>query len=119
MRQVGGKLRLHLAQYRALCGLRSVRLWIDKATEGQSLAAPALSKSLKQGQYSPWPVEEQVVILWTAGQGYLDDIEDGHIARFQTEFAKYVRFVGAPILFKAFAPRKPSTMISPTAALRR
>ncbi|MBK6909614.1 MAG: F0F1 ATP synthase subunit alpha [bacterium] len=98
MRQVAGKLRLDLAQYRALAAFAQFASDLDKATKAQLTRGAKLVEVLKQGQYSPWPVEEQVVILWTAGQGYLDDIEDGHIARFQTEFAKYVRSVGAPIL---------------------
>jgi len=98
MRQVAGKLRLDLAQYRALAAFAQFASDLDKATKAQLTRGAKLVEVLKQGQYSPWPVEEQVVILWTAGQGYLDDIEDGDIARFQAEYAKYVRSVGAPVL---------------------
>ncbi len=98
MRQVAGKLRLDLAQYRALAAFAQFASDLDKATKAQLTRGAKLVEVLKQGQYSPWPVEEQVVILWTAGQGYLDDIEDGEIARFQVDFAKYVRSVGAPVL---------------------
>ncbi len=98
MRQVAGKLRLDLAQYRALAAFAQFASDLDKATKAQLTRGAKLVEVLKQGQYSPWPVEEQVVILWTAGQGYLDDIEDGDIARFQAEYAKYVRSVGASVL---------------------
>ncbi len=98
MRQVAGKLRLDLAQYRALAAFAQFASDLDKATKAQLTRGAKLVEVLKQGQYSPWPVEEQVAILWTAGQGYLEDVEDGDIARFQTEYVKYVRSVGAPVL---------------------
>lgn len=98
MRQVAGKLRLDLAQYRALAAFAQFASDLDKATKAQLTRGAKLVEVLKQGQYSPWPVEEQVAILWTAGQGYLDDVEDRDIARFQAEYIKYVRSVGAQIL---------------------
>jgi F-type H+-transporting ATPase subunit alpha len=98
MRQVAGKLRLDLAQYRALAAFAQFASDLDKATKAQLVRGAKLVEVLKQGQYSPWPVEEQVVILWTAGQGYLDEVEDNDIAKFQSEYMKYVRSVGAPIL---------------------
>ncbi|MBK6766256.1 MAG: F0F1 ATP synthase subunit alpha [bacterium] len=98
MRQVAGKLRLDLAQYRALAAFAQFASDLDKATQAQLTRGAKLTEVLKQGQYSPWPVEEQVVILWTAGQGFLDDIPNGEIARFQTEFMKYVRSVGLPVI---------------------
>jgi len=98
MRQVAGKLRLDLAQYRALAAFAQFASDLDKATQQQLTRGSKLTEVLKQGQYSPWPVEEQVVILWTAGQGFLDEIPNGEIAQFQAEFMKYVRSVGAPIL---------------------
>ncbi len=98
MRQVAGKLRLDLAQYRALAAFAQFASDLDKATQAQLTRGAKLTECLKQGQYSPWPVEEQVVILWTAGQGFLDDVANEEIARFQVEFMKYVRSVGAPVL---------------------
>jgi len=98
MRQVAGKLRLDLAQYRALAAFAQFASDLDKATKAQLTRGAKLVEVLKQGQYSPWPVEEQVVILWTAGQGYLDELPNSDVARFQVEFMKYVRSVAAPVL---------------------
>ncbi len=98
MRQVAGKLRLDLAQYRALAAFAQFASDLDKATKAQLTRGAKLTEVLKQGQYSPWPVEEQVVIIWSAGQGHLDDVENDDIAKFQVDFMKYVRSVGAPVL---------------------
>ncbi len=98
MRQVAGKLRLDLAQYRALAAFAQFASDLDKATQAQLTRGAKLTEVLKQGQYAPWPVEEQVVILWTAGQGYLDDIPNGEIAAFQVEYMKYLRSVGTAVL---------------------
>ncbi|MCC6477473.1 F0F1 ATP synthase subunit alpha [bacterium] len=98
MRQVAGKMRLDLAQYRALAAFAQFASDLDKATQAQLTRGSKLTEVLKQGQYSPWPVEEQVVILWTAGQGFLDDVPNNDIAKFQIDFMKYVRSVGHAIL---------------------
>lgn len=91
----------------ARCGpsLNLPYTFFTKPQKLQLTRGAKLVEVLKQGQYSPRPVEEQVAILWTAGQGYLDDVEDSDIARFQAEYVKYVRSVGAPDS-KAFAPRR-------------
>ncbi|MCB9366122.1 MAG: F0F1 ATP synthase subunit alpha [Calditrichaeota bacterium] len=98
MRQVAGKLRLDLAQYRALAAFAQFASDLDKATQAQLTRGAKLTEVLKQGQYAPWPVEEQVVILWTAGQGFMDEIPNTEISAFMAEYMKYVRSVGAPIL---------------------
>ena len=75
MRQVAGKLRLDLAQYRELAAFAQFASDLDKATRDQLTRGEKLSEVLKQPQFAPLAVEKQVAILWAATNGYLDDVE--------------------------------------------
>ena len=74
MRQVAGRLRLDLAQYRALAAFAQFGSDLDPATKAQLDRGQRLTEILKQGQYQPMPVEEQVAIIWAATNGFLDDV---------------------------------------------
>ena len=75
MRQVAGRLRLDLAQYRSLAAFAQFGTSdLDPATRKQIETGVRMTEILKQGQYQPMPVEEQVVDLWMAGNGFLDDV---------------------------------------------
>ncbi len=74
MKKVAGKLRLELAQYRALAAFAQFGSDLDKATQQQLARGARLTELLKQGQYHPLPVEKQVVLLYAATNGYVDNI---------------------------------------------
>ena len=74
MRQVAGRLRLDLAGYRSLAAFAQFGSDLDPATKAQLDRGARLTEILKQGQYQPMPVEEQVAIIWAATNGFLDDV---------------------------------------------
>jgi F-type H+-transporting ATPase subunit alpha len=90
MRQVAGKLRLDLAQYRELAAFAQFASDLDKATRDQLTRGEKLTYTLRQPQFAPVPVEKQVAILWVATNGYLDDVESGRIGEFETGFYRFL-----------------------------
>ena len=82
MRQVAGSLRLDLAQYRELAAFAQFGSdQLDKATQAQLARGQRLTEILKQGQFSPLPVEEQVIVIFAGTSGLLDDVAGcGHSA---------------------------------------
>src|SRR5512138_3766542 len=84
MRQVGGKLRLDLAQYRELAAFAQFGSDLDKATQQQLARGRRMVELLKQGQYQPLPVEKQVVIIFAGTQGMLDDVPVDAVREFET-----------------------------------
>ena len=84
MRQVAGKLRLDLAQYRELAAFAQFASDLDKATRDQLTRGEKLSEILKQPQFAPLAVEKQVAIIWAATNGYLDDVETARVGEFET-----------------------------------
>ena len=74
MRQVAGSLRLDLAQYRALAAFAQFGSDLDKASQAQLTRGSRMVEILKQGQYSPVPVEKQVLIIYAGTKGFLDDL---------------------------------------------
>jgi F-type H+-transporting ATPase subunit alpha len=83
MRQVAGSLRLDLAQYRELAAFAQFGSDLDKATLNQLNRGRRLVEVLKQPQYQPLPVEKQVLILYAAGNGYLDSVDVEHVRDFE------------------------------------
>jgi F-type H+/Na+-transporting ATPase subunit alpha len=98
MRQVAGGMRLDLAQYRALAAFAQFGSDLDKATIAQLTRGQRLTEVLKQGLFSPWPVEEQIAILWSATHGYFDDVAPDDVKKFEAELLKYFRSAGKSIL---------------------
>ena len=86
MRQVAGKLRLDLAQYRELAAFAQFGSDLDRATQIQLARGQRMVEILKQGQYRPVPVEKQVAILFAGTQGLLDDLPADAIRDFETHF---------------------------------
>jgi F-type H+-transporting ATPase subunit alpha len=86
MRQVAGKLRLDLAQYRELAAFAQFGSDLDRATQAQLARGQRMVELLKQGQYQPLPVEKQVVIIFAGTQGLLDDLPVEHVREFETFF---------------------------------
>ena len=98
MKQVAGKLRLDLAQYRNLAAFAQFASDLDQVTKQQIERGARMTELLKQGQYKPLPVEEQVSLIWTGTNGYLDDIPVERISEFEEKFLDYLRTSHAGIL---------------------
>ena len=86
MRQVAGKLRLDLAQFRELAAFAQFGSDLDRATQMQLARGQRMVEILKQGQYQPLPVEKQVVIIFAGTQGLLDDLPVDAVREFETFF---------------------------------
>jgi F-type H+-transporting ATPase subunit alpha len=91
MRQVAGRLRLDLAQFRALAAFAQFGSDLDKATQAQLTRGERMVELLKQGQFVPMPVERQVISIWSGTNGYLDDVPVAAVRRFETEWLAYVQ----------------------------
>ena len=91
MRQVAGRLRMELAQYRELAAFAQFgTAELDRATRAQLERGQRLSEVLKQGQYVPMPVEKQVMILYAAISGYLDDVAVDKLRDFEINFHRFM-----------------------------
>jgi F-type H+-transporting ATPase subunit alpha len=90
MRKVAGRLRLDLAQYRELAAFAQFGSDLDKATLRQLTRGEKMVEILKQGQYVPMPMEQQVMIIWAGGKGYLDDIPTDMASTFEKEYLKFM-----------------------------
>jgi F-type H+-transporting ATPase subunit alpha len=90
MRQVAGKLRLDLAQFRELAAFAQFASDLDKATRDQLTRGEKLSEVLKQPQFAPLAVEKQVAIIWAATNGHLDDIPTPRVREFETGFFRHL-----------------------------
>jgi F-type H+-transporting ATPase subunit alpha len=91
MRKVAGRLRLDLAQYRELEAFAAFASDLDRASRAQLERGARLVELLKQPQYSPYSVEEEIVSVWAGTTGQLDDVPVGEVRRFETEFLAYLR----------------------------
>jgi F-type H+/Na+-transporting ATPase subunit alpha len=91
MKKVAGTLRLSLSQYRDLEAFAAFSSDLDAASRAQLDRGSRLVELLKQPQYSPYPVEEQVVSLWAGTGGYLDDVPIEDVRRFEREFLDYLK----------------------------
>jgi F-type H+/Na+-transporting ATPase subunit alpha len=91
MKSVAGNLRLNLSQYRDLEAFAAFASDLDAASRAQLDRGARLVELLKQPQYRPYPVEEQVVSIWAGANGYLDDVPVEDIGRFETDFLDYLR----------------------------
>jgi F-type H+-transporting ATPase subunit alpha len=86
MRQVAGKLRLDLAQYRELAAFAQFGSDLDRATQIQLARGQRMVEILKQGQYAPQPVEKQVAVIFAGTQGLLDDLPVDQVRAFEEFF---------------------------------
>lgn len=90
IKKVSGTLKLELAQYRALEAFAMFASDLDAASRRQLERGARLTELLKQPQYTPYPVEEQVVSVWAGTNGKLDDVPVEDILRFEREFLDYL-----------------------------
>jgi len=91
MRQVAGRLKLDLAQYRELEAFAQFGSELDQATQRTLARGERMVATLNQPQYSPWPAEEQVVAIFAGINGYLDDVPTPQVPRFQDELREQMR----------------------------
>jgi len=106
MRQVAGSLRLDMAQYRDLAAFAQFGAdQLDKVTQAQLARGQRLTEILKQDQYAPFPVEKQVVSLFIATSGLIDDIPVAEIRRFEKEFLQFVE-TSQPNILQSISEKK-------------
>jgi F-type H+-transporting ATPase subunit alpha len=98
MKQVAGGLRLSLAQYRALAAFAQMGSELDKASTAQLVRGSRMVEILKQGQYSPVPVEKQVAIIYAGTNGVLDDLPLDQIRAFEQELYRFLENAHPAIL---------------------
>src|SRR6185312_13187108 len=91
MRRVSGRLRLDLAQYRELEAFSAFASDLDKASRAQLDKGVRLVELLKQPQYSPYSVVDEIIVIWAGTTGQLDDIPVGDVRRFEQEMLEWLR----------------------------
>ena len=91
MKKVSGTLKLELAQYRSLEAFAMFASDLDAASRGQLARGAVLMELLKQPQYTPYPVEDQVASVWAGTKGKLDDVPVEDVKRFESEMLDHLR----------------------------
>jgi F-type H+-transporting ATPase subunit alpha len=91
MKTVAGGIKLALSQYRDLEAFASFASDLDAASRAQLDRGARLVELLKQPQYTPYPVEDQVASIWAGTNGYLDDVPVEDVGRFESEFLDYLK----------------------------
>jgi len=91
MKQVAGTMKLELAQYREVAAFAQFGSDLDAATQQLLSRGVRLTELLKQGQYVPLPIEEQVCIIYSGVRGHLDKLEPSKITKFEAEFLKHLK----------------------------
>ncbi len=91
MKQIAGMLRLDLAQFRELAAFAQFASDLDKATRAQLERGRRMVELLKQDQYVPMPVDEQIMLIFAGTQGFLDDLPVEAIKAFEEGFLRYIR----------------------------
>ncbi|HAG09530.1 MAG TPA: F0F1 ATP synthase subunit alpha, partial [Desulfotomaculum sp.] len=90
MKQVAGRLRLDLAQYRELAAFAKFGSDLDKATLARLNRGEHMMELLKQNQYVPMSTEDQVLVIYAGANGYLDDLPTEKVLNFEAEFLKFM-----------------------------
>jgi F-type H+/Na+-transporting ATPase subunit alpha len=98
MRQVAGSLRLDLAQFRSLAAFAQFASDLDPATRRQIERGQRLTEILKQGQYQPMPVEQQVAVIWAATNGLVDQVPVDRVSAWEEQFLQHLDSVGQDVL---------------------
>ena len=98
MKQVAGTMRLDLAQYRELAAFAQFGSDLDKSTKQKLERGARLVELLKQPQYQPMPTQEQVVSMYAATRGFMDDVPVASVQAFERDFLDFIRGVKSDIL---------------------
>ena len=91
MKQVSGRLRMDLAQYRELAAFSQFGSDLDQATQDTLVRGEHMSEIIKQGQYAPMPVADQVIQIISASEGFTDDVPLAEMDSFETNLVEYVK----------------------------
>ncbi|MGI6433875.1 MAG: F0F1 ATP synthase subunit alpha [Syntrophomonadaceae bacterium] len=91
MKSVAGQLRLDLAQYRELAAFAQFGSDLDKATLARLIRGERVTEILKQGQYKPMSMEEQVISIYCGVNGYLDELPKDRVLEFEADFLQFIR----------------------------
>ena len=91
MKQVAGRLRLDLAQYRELQAFAQFGSDLDEATKNSLARGERMIEVLNQGRFDPMPVEEQVAVIFAGNNGYIDDIDVERVSAFTEGLREYLR----------------------------
>ncbi|CAL1537596.1 unnamed protein product [Lymnaea stagnalis] len=91
MKQVAGSMKLELAQYREVAAFAQFGSDLDQATQNLLRRGVRLTEILKQGQYVPMAIEEQVCVIYAGVRGHLDKLDPSKITQFEAEFLKHLR----------------------------
>jgi F-type H+-transporting ATPase subunit alpha len=91
MKQVAGSIKLELAQYREMAAFAQFGSDLDAATQRLLNRGARLTELLKQAQFSPMPIEEQVISIYTGVRGYLDKLAVSAVQRFEGELLRLMR----------------------------
>ncbi|GIL17172.1 MAG: ATP synthase subunit alpha [Oligoflexia bacterium] len=108
MKSIAGTIKLELAQFRALEAFAAFASDLDKASQQQLARGRRLVELLKQGQYSPYKVEDQIGSIWAAMNGYLDTVHESQVQRFEKELLEFLKTKHSHIL-KNIAEKKALT----------
>jgi F-type H+-transporting ATPase subunit alpha len=98
MKKVSGSIKLELAQYREMAAFSQFASDLDASTQKLLSRGERLTEALKQGQFAPYPVEEEVVAIFAGVRGYLDKIPAAEVVRFESAFMDDIRANGSDIL---------------------
>jgi F-type H+-transporting ATPase subunit alpha len=98
MKKIAGSLRLDLAAYRELEAFAQLGTELDKATQAQLDRGARLVELLKQPQYGPMPMEQEVAVIYAGTTGYVDDVPLNRVAEFQSELLKFLATGGADVM---------------------
>jgi F-type H+-transporting ATPase subunit alpha len=105
MRQVAGSLRLDLAQYREMAAFAQFGSDLDASTQKMLSRGSRLVEILKQGQYVPLSIERQITILYAATSGYIDNLPESELGRYEVELFRFIDN-RHPQLFKLILDKK-------------
>jgi F-type H+-transporting ATPase subunit alpha len=108
MKQVAGTLRIDLAQFRELAAFAQFGSDLDKSTQAQLERGKRLTECLKQPQYKPMDVVEQVLIIWAVSNGFADTVDVEHIRQFEDDLLKFVES-SRPALLETLREKKSIT----------
>merc|ERR1712193_514456 len=106
MKQVAGSMKLELAQYREVAAFAQFGSDLDAATQSLLRRGVRLTEILKQGQYVPMAIEEQVCVIYSGVRGYLDKLDPSKITQFEAEFLQHIRGSQQDLLKKIAAEGK-------------
>jgi len=98
MKQVAGSMKLELAQYREVAAFAQFGSDLDAATQQLLSRGVRLTELLKQGQYVPMPIEEQVAVIYCGVRGFLDKVDPAKITEFEKQFLAHIKGTQKPLL---------------------